>query len=177
MIVLLGATFSIQTTKNIYRCFRCGSTGNVLEFWRTYRGLEFYPAAVELYQILESSNRTQTATKSSTLVQPTCENGWFLIAIDIRCCLQQVRLLGQVPRKHAFRGSIPFTGRAASPVHSSSLPFCVRFNEPVTKHAATLDTEPLAKSYPGGSRTHLSINHFQFAPDPHARWCGEDGQQ
>ena len=23
-------------------------------------------------------------------------------------------------------------------------------------------------SYPGGSRTRLSMNHFQFAPDPHA---------
>ena len=65
-----------------------------------------------------------------------------------------------------------YHSQSGRPVHSSSLPFCVRFNEPVTKHAATLDTEPLAKSYPGGSRTHLSINHFQFAPDPHVRWCG-----
>jgi hypothetical protein len=29
--------------------------------------------------------------------------------------------------------------------------------------AATLDTEPLAKSYSGGSRSHLSSNHFQYA--------------
>ena len=46
---------------------------------------------------------------------------------------------------------------------SSSLPFCVRFNVAVTRHAATLDTEPLAKSYSGGSRTHLFSNHFQYA--------------
>ena len=79
---------------------------------------------------------------------------------------------GQIPREHAFRGSIPFTVRAASPVHSFSLPFCVRFNAAVTSDAATLDTGPLAKSYPGGVHTRLSINHFQFAPDPHAGWCG-----
>jgi len=72
-------------------------------------------------------------------------------------------MLGQIPRKHAFRGSIPFTVWAASPVHSSSLPFCVRFNEAVTSHAATLDTGPRARSYPGGGRTHLSMKHFQFA--------------
>ncbi len=44
-------------------------------------------------------------------------------------------------------------------------------------HAATLDTEPLAKSYPGGNRTHLSMKHYQFAPDPHVRWCGEAARQ
>jgi hypothetical protein len=68
-------------------------------------------------------------------------------------------------------------GWAASPVHSSSLPFCVSFNEAVTGQAATLDTGPLARSYPGGSRTHLSMKHFQFAPDPHVRWFGEGGQR
>ena len=58
-----------------------------------------------------------------------------------------------------------------------SLPFCVRFNATVTTDAATLDTGPRAKSYPGGNRTHLSMNHFQFAPDPHVRWCGEGHPQ
>ncbi len=60
---------------------------------------------------------------------------------------------------------------------AQSIPFCVRFNEAVTSHAATLDTGPLARSYSGGSRTHLSMKHFQFAPDPHVRWCGEGGPQ
>ena len=44
-------------------------------------------------------------------------------------------------------------GWTASPVHSSSLPFCVRFNVPVTSHAATLDTGPVASGYPGGIRS------------------------
>ena len=39
-------------------------------------------------------------------------------------------------------------GWTASPVHSSSLPFCVRFNAPVARRAATLDTGPVASSYP-----------------------------
>ncbi len=32
-----------------------------------------------------------------------------------------------------------------------------------TRHAATLDTELVAKSYSGGNRTHLLSNHFQYA--------------
>jgi len=59
-------------------------------------------------------------------------------------------------------------GSTVSRYLSSSLPFCVRFNVAVTRHAATLDTEPLAKSYSGGRRTHLSSNHFQYA---RARFC------
>ncbi len=45
----------------------------------------------------------------------------------------------------------------------TSLPFCVRFNVPVTRHAATLDTGPVANSYPDGIHTHLFSNHFQYA--------------
>lgn len=54
-------------------------------------------------------------------------------------------------------------GWTASPVHSSSLPFCVRFNAAVTRRAATLDTGPVANGYPRGVPTRLSTNHFQSA--------------
>ena len=59
-------------------------------------------------------------------------------------------------------------GWTASPVLSSSLPFCVRFNVALRggtpySHAATLDTGPVASGYPGGSRTRWSTNHFQSA--------------
>jgi hypothetical protein len=57
-------------------------------------------------------------------------------------------------------------GWTASPVHSSSRPFCVRFNAAVTRHAATLDTGPVASSYPRGVSTRLSTNHFQSARPP-----------
>ena len=54
-------------------------------------------------------------------------------------------------------------GGIASPCLSSSLPFCVRFNVPVTSHAATLNTKPLAKSYLDGVSTRWSSIHFQYA--------------
>ncbi len=38
----------------------------------------------------------------------------------------------------------------------------------VTRHAATLDTGLVASGYPGGSLTHLSSTHFQYA---RARFC------
>lgn len=41
-------TFSVNTRRNIYRCFRCGSGGNVLDLWSSYRKLSIYAAAQEL---------------------------------------------------------------------------------------------------------------------------------
>ncbi len=59
-------------------------------------------------------------------------------------------------------------GWTANPVHSSSLPFCVRFNVALRggtpySHAATLDTGPVASGYPGEVCTRWSTNHFQSA--------------
>lgn len=71
-----------------------------------------------------------------------------------------------------------FTAGRPLPVDSPSLPFCVRFNEKLRSRrqhygftypysfAATLDTEPPAKSYSGGCHTRLSSNHFQSARSP-----------
>jgi len=70
-------------------------------------------------------------------------------------------------------------GWTASPVHSSSLPFCVRFNAAVARRAATLDTGPVASSYPRGIPTRLSTNHFQSARASFCSWaavvCGGCG--
>ena len=60
-----------------------------------------------------------------------------------------------------------FTAGRPLPVDSPSRPFWVRFKirlrlTPYT-HPATLDTGPLAKSYPRGSLTRLSSKHFQSA--------------
>lgn len=41
-------TFSVNTRRNIYRCFRCGSSGNALDLWSTYRKLSLYTAAQEI---------------------------------------------------------------------------------------------------------------------------------
>ncbi len=82
---------------------------------------------------------------------------------DARHCLPVSTHLGQVPTVTTISGLTTIQGWVASPCLSSSLSFCVRFNAAVTRHAATLDTEPRAKSYSGGSLTHLSSNHFQYA--------------
>lgn len=75
---------------------------------------------------------------------------------------QHLNTLGRVREIRNFGAQ--YHSRAGSqPVHSSSLPFCVRFNVVVTKHAATLDTGLVANDYPGGIPTRLSSNHFQFA--------------
>ena len=63
-----------------------------------------------------------------------------------------------------YFGADTIHGRAANSVHSSSPPFCVRFNMAVTRHAETLDTGLATNDYPGGIRTRLSASHFQAAP-------------
>jgi hypothetical protein len=83
------------------------------------------------------------------------------------CCLPVCTHFGQGPTVTIFRSSGTVQGSTVSRYLSSSLPFCVRFNVAVTRHAATLDTKPLAKSYSGGIRTHLFSNHFQYARATH----------
>jgi len=90
---------------------------------------------------------------------------------DVECCLPVCTHLGQNPTVTKFRGSIPFRVGQLLPtfhprflsVYASTLNF--GWATPLTPYinAATLDTEPLAKSYSGGSLTHLSSNHFQHA--------------
>ena len=69
--------------------------------------------------------------------------------------------------RYAISGLHTIQRGTASPYLSSSLPFCVRFNAGLRNWpytcAATLDTGPLARSYPGGVSSRLSPNHFQFA--------------
>jgi hypothetical protein len=75
---------------------------------------------------------------------------------------QHLNALGRIRKLRDFGAQ--YHSRAGSePVHSSSLPSCVRFNMAVTRHAATLDTGPVANGYPGGVPTRLSSNHFQYA--------------
>ena len=57
---------SIHVTKNLYRCFRCGSAGNALDFWRANRNTTLHAAARELYEILETSNRTSPPRQPPT---------------------------------------------------------------------------------------------------------------
>ena len=95
------------------------------------------------------------------------------LAVDATAdiAFQHLYALGRFQKIRHF-GAQYHSGRDATPYLSSSLPFCVRFNAPVTRNAATLDTGPLARSYPGGNPTRLSPNHFQFAHRNRVRGCG-----
>ena len=81
---------------------------------------------------------------------------------------QREQTLGRIQQKqdHVYcvvAGLNTVQGSTVSRYLLTSLPFCVRFNVAVTRHAATLDTGPVANSYPRGIRTHLFSNHFQYA--------------
>ncbi len=77
--------------------------------------------------------------------------------------------------KYRISQFMSFTAERLPSVDSPSRPFCVRFKGPLRgrhqhygftasyRHAATLDTEPLAKRDFGRNRTRLSSNHFQSA--------------
>jgi DNA primase len=42
------STFSVEQARNIYRCFRCGSSGSVIDFWSSYCKVPIWVAATEL---------------------------------------------------------------------------------------------------------------------------------
>ncbi len=49
--------FSVNTQRNIYRCFRCGSVGNALDLWSRYRKLPLYEAAQEIQAHLSQNTQ------------------------------------------------------------------------------------------------------------------------
>jgi hypothetical protein len=51
------STFSLHGSRNIYRCFRCGSQGGVIDFWAAYRGQTIAAAAQELWMTRDHPNR------------------------------------------------------------------------------------------------------------------------
>jgi DNA primase len=40
--------FSVNTERNIFRCFKCGAKGNQLDLWVALSGLSLYEAALDL---------------------------------------------------------------------------------------------------------------------------------
>lgn len=50
-------TFSVNTRRNIYRCFGCGRGGNALDLWSTYRKLSIYAAAEEIQNRLSQNKQ------------------------------------------------------------------------------------------------------------------------
>ncbi len=52
-----NSTFSLHVGRNIYRCFRCGSHGGVIDFWSAYRQQTITDAAKELGTIHHRPNQ------------------------------------------------------------------------------------------------------------------------
>lgn len=63
-------TFSVHRDRNIYRCFRCGSAGSVIDFWSAYRMLTIYKAAEELSFKINSHQRSQTSNPTDGMTDP-----------------------------------------------------------------------------------------------------------
>lgn len=63
-------TFSVQSDRNIYRCFRCGSEGSVLDLWSAYRRLTIYEVAKELSSKMPSNQRSQTSNPTDGITAP-----------------------------------------------------------------------------------------------------------
>ncbi len=49
---LNSRTFSANLSKQVYRCFRCGSAGNQLDMWAAATHQPLYPATIDLCQRL-----------------------------------------------------------------------------------------------------------------------------
>ncbi len=49
--------FSVHRQRNIYRCFRCGSSGNALDLWSAHRKLPIYSAAQEIQTRLSENKQ------------------------------------------------------------------------------------------------------------------------
>ena len=63
-------SFSVHITKNVYRCFNCGSRGSVLDFWSSYRQQTLWESARELVGYIESNN-TACVVNEPPNPQPT----------------------------------------------------------------------------------------------------------
>ena len=59
--------FSVNSSRNIFRCFRCNRSGNALKLWALYQRIDIHPAAWEIYNRLATSADTniKQPTKAS----------------------------------------------------------------------------------------------------------------
>ena len=60
----------MQRDRNIYRCFRCGSAGSVIDFWSAYRGLPIYAAANDLSIKQNCEMQPETSNRTDDTAEP-----------------------------------------------------------------------------------------------------------
>lgn len=68
--------FTASFDQNVYRCFKCGHTGDAIDLWAKATGQTPYDAAVDLCQRLNVPLPLLPSTRSPTEpVTPTCQTG------------------------------------------------------------------------------------------------------
>lgn len=55
-------TFSVNTRRNIFRCFKCQRSGNALDLWSMHRQLPIYAAAQEIQHRLDQNKQPPKRT-------------------------------------------------------------------------------------------------------------------
>ena len=66
----VAPSFSVNTRRNIYRCFRCGSQGNIIDFWMSYSKLPIHEAAQELMARTWGGHESGTSNPQSKPNEP-----------------------------------------------------------------------------------------------------------
>ena len=64
-------TFSVHLTKQVYRCFACGSHGNPLDLWVAVRCLPLHQAALDLCRTISLSPPWLANTRPTSTPRPT----------------------------------------------------------------------------------------------------------
>lgn len=64
-------SFSVHLARGVYRCFACGSHGNILDLWAAVHGLPLHRAAVRLCRAVNLAPPPIRARRTSPRVPPS----------------------------------------------------------------------------------------------------------
>jgi DNA primase len=64
-------SFSAHLGRSIWRCFRCGASGNALDLWASATRQELHPAVLELYRRLGRTVPWLASVESSSFTKRT----------------------------------------------------------------------------------------------------------
>jgi len=65
-----GRSFSVHLTRQVYHCFACRSSGNVLDLWAAIHTLSIYQAAVDLCHVANLDPPWLTTVSRISTVRP-----------------------------------------------------------------------------------------------------------
>lgn len=62
--------FVVHTSRHIFKCFRCGEGGDILDLWKAYRGASLNAAANELHCMVHQQAKSKSRNPQSHPSQP-----------------------------------------------------------------------------------------------------------